>query len=190
MRRLMLLRHAKTERPEPGERDRDRKLMKRGRADAPVIGAYMAHHGLGPDLALVSPADFPTAIEERWGRDAVHLILDPVGEATLAGDLTVLAPRGQIIVLAAMSGGVANLDLHALLRKRAEVRGSTLRSRPRAEKAALVARFRHEALPAFTAGRLRPMVDRVTPAIRAAEAFERMRANANTGKLLLDWTDA
>ena len=56
MRRLMLLRHAKTERAEPGERDRDRKLTKRGRADAPLIGAYMAHHGLVPDLALVSPA--------------------------------------------------------------------------------------------------------------------------------------
>jgi phosphohistidine phosphatase len=56
MRRLLLLRHAKTERPGPGERDRERKLTKRGRADAPVIGAYMAHHGLVPDLALVSPA--------------------------------------------------------------------------------------------------------------------------------------
>jgi len=56
MRRLMLLRHAKTERAEPGERDRDRKLMQRGRSDAPVIGAYMAHHHLVPDLALVSPA--------------------------------------------------------------------------------------------------------------------------------------
>jgi phosphohistidine phosphatase len=52
----MLLRHAKTERAEPGQRDRDRKLTKRGRNDAPVIGAYMAHHDLVPDLALVSPA--------------------------------------------------------------------------------------------------------------------------------------
>ena len=57
MRRLMLLRHAKTERAEPGDRDRDRKLMKRGRADAPIVGAYLAHHGLAPDLALVSPAE-------------------------------------------------------------------------------------------------------------------------------------
>jgi phosphohistidine phosphatase len=56
MRRLLLLRHAKTERPGPGQRDRDRKLIKRGRADAPVIGAYMARHRLVPDLALVSPA--------------------------------------------------------------------------------------------------------------------------------------
>ncbi len=63
MRRLILLRHAKTERAEPGERDRDRKLTKRGRADAPLIGAYMARHGLVPDLALVSPA---TRAEETW----------------------------------------------------------------------------------------------------------------------------
>jgi phosphohistidine phosphatase len=63
MRRLMLLRHAKTERAEPGERDRDRKLMKRGRADAPMIGTFMAHHGLVPDLALVSPA---TRAQETW----------------------------------------------------------------------------------------------------------------------------
>ena len=63
MRRLMLLRHAKTERAQPGERDRDRKLTKRGRADASLIGAYMAHHSLVPDLALVSPA---TRALETW----------------------------------------------------------------------------------------------------------------------------
>ena len=63
MRRLMLLRHAKTERAAPGERDHDRKLMKRGRADAPVLGAYMAHHDLAPDLALVSPA---VRAQETW----------------------------------------------------------------------------------------------------------------------------
>ena len=63
MRRLMLLRHAKTERAEPGERDRDRKLTKRGRADAPLIGAYMIRHGLMPDLALVSPAE---RAQETW----------------------------------------------------------------------------------------------------------------------------
>ncbi len=63
MRRLMLLRHAKTERVEPGERDRDRKLAKRGRADAPLIGAYMARHGLVPDLALVSAAE---RAQETW----------------------------------------------------------------------------------------------------------------------------
>jgi phosphohistidine phosphatase len=63
MRRLMLLRHAKTERAAPGERDRDRRLIKRGRAEAPIIGAYMVHHDLIPDLALVSPA---IRAQETW----------------------------------------------------------------------------------------------------------------------------
>ena len=63
MRRLMLLRHAKTERPAAGEPDRGRKLTERGRADAPVIGAYMVRHGLVPALALVSPA---TRAKQTW----------------------------------------------------------------------------------------------------------------------------
>jgi phosphohistidine phosphatase len=63
MRRLMLLRHAKTERAGPGQRDYDRKLMERGRADAPIIGAYLVRHHFVPDLALVSPA---TRAAETW----------------------------------------------------------------------------------------------------------------------------
>jgi phosphohistidine phosphatase len=63
MRRLMLLRHAKTERAEPDGRDRDRVLMKRGRDDATVIGKYMSDHGLVPDLAIVSPA---ARAQETW----------------------------------------------------------------------------------------------------------------------------
>ena len=47
--RLMLLRHAKTEKAEPGMRDRDRRLAPRGRKDAPQIGAYLARHGFVPD---------------------------------------------------------------------------------------------------------------------------------------------
>jgi len=56
MGRLLLLRHAKTERAAAGERDHDRKLTARGRADAPLIGAYMVRHRLLPDVALTSPA--------------------------------------------------------------------------------------------------------------------------------------
>lgn len=63
MRRLMLLRHAKTERAPPGARDRDRKLTKRGSTDAQAIGIYMARHSFVPDLALVSPA---TRAQETW----------------------------------------------------------------------------------------------------------------------------
>lgn len=56
MRRLMLLRHAKTEKDSSSGLDRDRRLDARGRSEAPLIGRYMASHKLLPDIALISPA--------------------------------------------------------------------------------------------------------------------------------------
>lgn len=55
MRRLMLLRHAKSNWP-TGMADRERPLAARGREAAPVIGRYLAEELLLPDLVLVSPA--------------------------------------------------------------------------------------------------------------------------------------
>ena len=56
MRRLMLLRHAKSDWSAPGARDRDRPVSPRGREAAPKMGAYMARHALVPDLIIASPA--------------------------------------------------------------------------------------------------------------------------------------
>jgi len=56
MRRLMLLRHAKTENDAPSGRDQDRRLDKRGRDDAAVIGGWIGRHPPFPDLVAVSPA--------------------------------------------------------------------------------------------------------------------------------------
>ena len=56
MRRLMLLRHAKSDWSAPGTRDQDRPLSVRGRESAPKMGTYMARHGLVPDLVVASPA--------------------------------------------------------------------------------------------------------------------------------------
>lgn len=56
MRRLMLLRHAKSDWSSPGMRDHDRVLAERGRESAPRIGSYMTRHALRPDLILASTA--------------------------------------------------------------------------------------------------------------------------------------
>jgi len=103
MLRLLLLRHSKTERPEPGQRDRDRTLMARGRADAPLIGTYMGRHRLIPDLVLVSPAKRtletwelvetalgkrpPVAQEERIYNARTQMLADLVRETEDAGVL-------------------------------------------------------------------------------------------------------
>lgn len=146
----------------------------------------LAHAGAA--LALdTSRQDFAAEIEAGWGRDAVDVVLDPVGSSSLAGDLRVLKIGGRIVVLATMSGSRADLDLALLMRKRARLVGSTLRSRSREEKAALVTRFRDEILPAFASGALQVTVDSVFPVARAADAFQRMRENRNIGKVLISW---
>jgi putative PIG3 family NAD(P)H quinone oxidoreductase len=147
-----------------------------------------ALEGAGADLAIdTSRQDFAGEIERHWGRDAVHVVLDPIGAASLSGDLRVLATRGRVVFISTMAGARAELDLALVMRKRARLVGSTLRARSRAEKSAIVARFRSEMLPAFTAGALRVPVDSVFPVDRAAEAFERMRQNRNVGKILIAW---
>jgi len=143
----------------------------------------------GADVAIDSTAgSVAAAVERAWGRDAVDVVLDPVGAATLADDLAVLRPGGRVVVIATMSGARAEVDLALLMRKRACLAGSTLRSRPRAEKARLVAGFRSDVWPGFESGALAPDVDARYPPERAGEAFDRLRENRNTGKVLIDWT--
>jgi putative PIG3 family NAD(P)H quinone oxidoreductase len=143
----------------------------------------------GADLAIDTTAKrFEEAVESAWGPDSVDAILDPVGAATLAGDLRILKTGGRVIFLATMSGARAEFDLRALMAKRGRLIGSTLRSRSRAEKAELIARFRREILPGLVDGRLRVVIDSVFPPARAAEAFGRMRENRNIGKILIDWS--
>jgi phosphohistidine phosphatase len=63
MRRLMLLRHAKTEPDAPSGRDEDRRLDDRGRRDAAEIGGWIARHPPFPDSVMVSPA---TRAHQTW----------------------------------------------------------------------------------------------------------------------------
>ncbi|MCH9008735.1 histidine phosphatase family protein [candidate division KSB1 bacterium] len=56
MKRLFLIRHAKSSWSDPDLRDFERPLNKRGKRDAPVMGARLARHKVNPDLILSSPA--------------------------------------------------------------------------------------------------------------------------------------
>jgi NADPH:quinone reductase-like Zn-dependent oxidoreductase len=143
----------------------------------------------GADLAIdTSAASFPEAIREAWGPGAIDVVLDPVGAETLDGDLAVLASGGRIIFLATMSGAEAKFDIRRLMEKRGRLIGSTLRSRSREAKTALVERFRLEMLPGFETGELSVSIDSVHRPEDAADAFRRMQDNRNAGKMLIDWT--
>jgi phosphohistidine phosphatase len=97
--RLMLLRHAKAEKGGPGMSDRDRPLNARGYKDAPRIGAYMAHHALQPDRAVVSDA---RRTRETWEGVAGAL---PQAPAAMFEDALYNATPETILELARESPG-------------------------------------------------------------------------------------
>jgi len=88
MRRLLLFRHSKAERPKPGERDHGRVLTERGRADAARMGVYLARHNLSPDRALISPS---ARTIETWALAAA--ILRPAPAADLDKRIYDAAPQ-------------------------------------------------------------------------------------------------
>lgn len=130
MRRLILLRHAKSDRP-AGIRDLERPLNKRGRRAAPAVGARLAEEGLRPDIALVSPAtrtrETWAAVKEALGNppeETVPEIYEAAAEDILAAVRAVPEETGTILVvghnpglgdLAAMLAGQGPKGLRALL---------------------------------------------------------------------------
>ena len=104
MRRLLVLRHAKTERDSPSGLDRDRRLDARGREDAPVIGRYMREHKLVPDLALVSPA---TRTRETF--DLLVPALETKVEAEFIGDLYGADAREVLQIVRAADADVKSI---------------------------------------------------------------------------------
>jgi NADPH:quinone reductase-like Zn-dependent oxidoreductase len=130
----------------------------------------------GADMAInYREEDF---IERARG---VNVILDHIGARYLPRDLEALATDGRIVIIGSMGGErIAEVDVVKLLGKRAQVIGSTLRSRSVADKAAIVAAFVERFLP-----RARPVVHAVLPLERAEEAHRMMESSEHFGKIVL-----
>jgi putative PIG3 family NAD(P)H quinone oxidoreductase len=141
---------------------------------------------LGAELAInYSEEDFAAAVLEFTGGRGADVILDIVGGAYLGPNVSALATGGRLVVIGMQGGLKGELDLGQLTRKRATVHGSTLRSRPLAEKAAIVTAVRDELWPLIGSGHVRPVVETVLALEQAAEAHRLMDGAAHFGKVLL-----
>ncbi|HMO94628.1 MAG TPA: zinc-binding dehydrogenase, partial [Tepidiformaceae bacterium] len=96
-----------------------------------------------------------------------------------------LAPKGRMVIVGLMGGNATNANLGALLQKRLQVRGTTLRARAMEEKAQATRAFEKSVVPHLASGRIRVVVDRIYPLAEAAAAQEYMASNANFGKIVL-----
>jgi NADPH:quinone reductase len=113
------------------------------------------------------------------------VVLELVGAPNMPENLQALASGGRIVVIGVAAGVKSELNLLALMGKRAAIHGSTLRARPLEEKALAARLLEREVLPLFATGALRVPVAETFPLEEAAVAYERFAAGGKLGKLVL-----
>jgi putative PIG3 family NAD(P)H quinone oxidoreductase len=113
------------------------------------------------------------------------VILELVGAPNLPENLASLATGGRVAVIGTSAGAQGELNLLALMVRRARIFGSTLRARSLEEKALVARSLEHEVLPLFDSGALRVPIAAMFPLEQAAAAYERFEAGGKLGKVVL-----
>ena len=156
---------------------------------ARAAGAHVTATVRNPNLrAAVAELGADEVIEpdgfEQHG--PFDVVLELVGAPNLPGDLMALATNGRIVVIGVGAGAKAELNLLALMGKRARIMASTLRARPLEQKAATARAMEREVLPAFERGDLRVPVAQTFALEDVAAAYDRFAGGGKLGKILLE----
>jgi NADPH:quinone reductase-like Zn-dependent oxidoreductase len=131
-------------------------------------------------------ADITVTLDDVAGIEPVDVVLELVGAAHLRLALDVLAPFAHVVVIGVGNGGGRlELDLHRIMSTRATLTGSTLRSRSREEKAAVIARASETLSPLWASGELTVPVSRVFALDDVAAAYDYFAQPGKFGKVVL-----
>jgi NADPH2:quinone reductase len=125
------------------------------------------------------------APEDFAGRGPFDVILELVGAPNLGENLHALATGGRIAVIGVSAGAKGELNLLALMGKRARIHGSTLRARPLEEKALAARRVEREVLPLVESGAVRVPVAETFELGDAEAAYDRFAEGGKLGKIVL-----
>ncbi|ANW19191.1 NAD(P)H-quinone oxidoreductase [Streptomyces clavuligerus] len=141
---------------------------------------------LGADILIdYREQDFVAELRAATDGAGADVVLDIIGAKYLERNIRALALNGRLAVIGLQGGVKGEVNLGALLAKRAAITATSLRSRPLGEKAAIVAAVREHVWPLIENGRVRPVVDRSLPLRQAAEAHRVLESGAQVGKVLL-----
>jgi NADPH:quinone reductase-like Zn-dependent oxidoreductase len=122
-----------------------------------------------------------------WTRQrGVDVVLDLLGGDYVRAGVECLAVKGRMMLVGAVAGAQATIDVRRVLGKRATLRGTVLRARALAEKIEVTRRFDEEVVPRLVSGELEPVVDSVFPLARIADAHRRMESNETFGKVVIE----
>ena len=165
----------------------DRALVHGAAGGVGTAGVQLAAAAGARVTASVRNRDLWHAVRELGADDVVphDVVLELVGAVNLAADVEALARGGRVVVIGVAAGARAELDLYAVMTKRALVTGSTLRARPLEEKALVSRRVEAHVLPLLEAGLIRVPVAETFPLDEASAAYERFAAGGKLGKIVL-----
>jgi putative PIG3 family NAD(P)H quinone oxidoreductase len=142
--------------------------------------------GLGADILVnYREQDFVAEVKEATGGAGADVILDNMGAKYLDRNVQTLAVNGRLAIIGMQGGIKGELNIAALLGKRAAISATSLRARPAAEKTAIVAAVREHVWPLLDGGHVRPVVDREIPMSDAAAAHRVVEESGHVGKVLL-----
>jgi NADPH:quinone reductase len=155
-----------------------------GRAAGARVTATVRREELRPAVEdLGARAIDPEGFADEGPYD---VILELVGAANLEGNLRSLATGGRIAVIGVGgTGPSAEINLLAVMQKRARIQGSTLRARPLEQKASAARLVEKEVLPLFEDGGLTVPVAETFQLDEVEQAYERFEAGGKLGKLVL-----
>ncbi|MBD0841134.1 NAD(P)H-quinone oxidoreductase [Streptomyces sp. TRM68416] len=141
---------------------------------------------LGADILVnYREQDFVEEVKEATGGAGADVILDNMGAKYLDRNVRTLAVNGRLAIIGMQGGVKGELNIGALLSKRAAVSATSLRARPLNEKTSIVAAVREHVWPLAEAGHVRPVVDRELPMPEAAAAHRVVEESGHVGKVLL-----
>ena len=141
---------------------------------------------LGADVAInYREEDFVAVAKKENGGKGVDVILDMVGGDYVERNLKALAPRGRLVQIAWLQSPKVTANFAPLMLKRLTWTGSTLRSRPIAEKAAIADALRDRVWPLLDSGTVKPIIHKTMPLEQASEAHRLMESSTHIGKIIL-----
>jgi putative PIG3 family NAD(P)H quinone oxidoreductase len=154
-----------------------------GAAAGALVTATVRNQALRDNIAqlgadVVAPEDFVA-------HGPYDVILELVGAPNFPQNLEALDTNGRIAVIGVGAGPKVELNLLALMGKRARIHGSMLRGRPLEEKAATARAMERHVLPLFEANRIHVLVAETFPLAQVAAAYDRFAAGGKLGKIVL-----
>lgn len=143
--------------------------------------------GMLDGVALPDSLEPLAAAVERWtdGR-GMDLIIDLVGGSYLPASIDAAAPGGRLLLVGAVAGARAEVDVRRILGKRLTLRGTVMRARSLAERTQVAEAVAADVIPRLESMELAPTIDSVYPLARIAEAHAHLESNETVGKVVLE----